>query len=63
MTGVEVMLLALGWVCIIEGIGPLAMTQAWQRSVRRLSDAPLSVIRGIGAILVGIGLAIVWLCA
>ena len=61
MSGWKVMLLALGWVFIIEGLGPMAATEKWRRALGEIQKAPLSLIRTVGTILVCVGLAIVWL--
>lgn len=61
MSGWQTMLLALGWVLIIEGIGPLTAGRSWQKALVMLSQAPLPMIRALGAILVCAGLALVWL--
>ena len=61
MSSWKVMLLALSWVLIIEGFGPMAAAGAWQRALGQIQKAPLSLIRCIGTILVCTGLAIVWL--
>ncbi len=60
MTSWEVMLLALGWVCIFEGFCPMVMPARWKKSIAEVARAPENAIRGIGLMLVVTGLAIVW---
>lgn len=60
MQGWEVMMLALGWVLVIEGISPLIAPERWVAMIRQLADSDPRAIRAAASAVVGLGLVIVW---
>ena len=53
MSRLDVMMLALGWVLVIEGF--------WKESISRFLDEPDRALRITGLLLVALGLAIIWI--
>ncbi len=62
MKGSDILILALGWVLIFEGISPLAAPRAWLRALKKLSHADPRAVRAAASVLVALGLLIVWSC-
>ncbi|MDO5530571.1 DUF2065 domain-containing protein [Sutterella sp.] len=60
MSGWEILGLAFGWVMIIEGITPLIAPDRWREAIEEISRAPSSAVRAAAAVIVTIGLLIVW---
>lgn len=60
MSGADILLLAFGWVLVIEGLTPLIMPQAWQRAVKGLSEAEPRALRAAASVIVAVGLVIIW---
>ncbi len=55
------MMLALGWVLVIEGFMPMLAPGFWKKAVRRVSEEPDASLRITGLLLVVFGLALVWI--
>lgn len=60
MEGWEILMLALGWVFVIEGLSPLVMPERWLAMLTELSKCDPKVIRTAAAAIVGVGLVIIW---
>lgn len=60
MSGADILLLAFGWVLVIEGLTPVIMPQAWQRAVKSLSEAEPRALRAAASVIVAVGLVIIW---
>ncbi len=61
MSKIDVMMLALGWVLVIEGITPMIAPGFWKDAVRRIVETPDASLRITGLLLVALGLAIIWI--
>ena len=61
MSRLDVMMLALGWVLVIEGFTPMVATGFWKESISRFLDEPDRALRITGLLLVALGLAIIWI--
>jgi uncharacterized protein YjeT (DUF2065 family) len=61
MSRVDAMMLALGWVLVIEGFMPMLAPGFWKKAVRRVSEEPDASLRITGLLLVVFGLALVWI--
>ena len=61
MSRLDVMMLALGWVLVIEGFTPMVAPGFWKESISRFLDEPDSALRITGLLLVALGLAIIWI--
>ena len=57
----ETLWLVCAVVLIIEGIGPWLFPNRWRRYVKLLARQPVAVLRQWGALLVIMGLIILWL--
>lgn len=57
---IDVLILALGWMAVFEGISPLLFPNGWRNAVRELIEQPESTIRFFGAGLVTTGLLVIW---
>ncbi len=57
----KVILLALGFMIVFEGIFPLIAPGLWQRSLAQISRVPPETVRRAAMILVAFGLAWIWL--
>lgn len=55
------MMLALGWVLVIEGFTPMVAPGFWKESISRFLDEPDRALRITGLLLVALGLAIIWI--
>jgi uncharacterized protein YjeT (DUF2065 family) len=55
------LLLALGFVLIVEGIGPLVAPNGWRRMVAQLSEQPDNQLRRVGGCLVVAGAVIAFM--
>ncbi len=60
MKGSDVLILALGWVLIIEGVAPLVMPELWLKSIRKISESDPRAVRTTAAVMVAVGLGVVW---
>lgn len=61
MSRLDVMMLALGWVLVIEGFTPMVAPGFW-KSISRFLDEPDRALRITGQVLlVALGLAIIWI--
>ena len=60
MKGSDVLILALGWVLIIEGVAPLMMPELWLKSIRKISESDPRAVRTTAAVMVAVGLGVVW---
>ena len=60
MKGSDVLILALGWVLIIEGVAPLEMPELWLKSIRKISESDPRAVRTTAAVMVAVGLGVVW---
>ncbi len=61
MSRTDVILLALGWVLVMEGLPALIAPERWREALRSVSAAPSETLRAIGAGLVLLGISLVWL--
>lgn len=61
MSRLDVMMLALGWVLVIEGFTPMVARGFWKESISRFLDEPDRALRITGLLLVALGLAIIWI--
>lgn len=61
MSRLDVMMLALGWVLVIEGFTPMVALGFWKESISRFLDEPDRALRITGLLLVALGLAIIWI--
>lgn len=61
MSRVDAMMLALGWVLVIEGFMPMLAPGFWKKAVRRVSEELDASLRITGLLLVVFGLALVWI--
>lgn len=61
MSRLDVMMLALGWVLVIEGFTPMVAHGFWKESISRFLDEPDRALRITGLLLVALGLAIIWI--
>ncbi len=57
----KVLLLALGFMVVFEGIFPLVAPGLWQRAVVEIAKQPPETIRRAAMVMVVVGLAFVWL--
>ena len=60
MKGSDVLIMALGWVLIIEGVAPLVMPELWLKSIRKISESDPRAVRTTAAVMVAVGLGVVW---
>lgn len=60
MKGSDVLILAFGWVLIIEGVAPLVMPELWLKSIRKISESDPRAVRTTAAVMVAVGLGVVW---
>lgn len=60
MKGSDVLILALGWVLIIESVAPLVMPELWLKSIRKISESDPRAVRTTAAVMVAVGLGVVW---
>ncbi len=60
MSGSDILLLAFGWVLVIEGITPLIAPEKWQRALEAASHADPRAVRGAAGVIVAAGLLIIW---
>ena len=61
MSRLDVMMLALGWVLVIEGFTPMVAPGCGKESISRFLDEPDRALRITGLLLVALGLAIIWI--
>ena len=61
MNRIDVMLLALGWVLVIEGLMPMLAPGFWKEAVRRVAEQSDATLRITGFLLIVLGLVIVWI--
>jgi uncharacterized protein YjeT (DUF2065 family) len=54
------LLAALCLVAVLEGVFLFAAPQAWKRMAEQLLATPLPLLRRMGALTLGIGLAVLW---
>ena len=57
----KTLVLALCFMAVFEGILPLVAPAKWKQAVKTAADLPDAVLVRIAAVLVGGGLAAVWL--
>lgn len=57
----KTLFLALCFMAVFEGILPLVAPAKWKQAVKTAADLPDAVLVRIAAVLVGGGLAAVWL--
>lgn len=57
----EAFWMALAFVFIIEGAGPLLFPRRWRNYIAQLSQQPLSALRQIGGVMVTIGLVFLYI--
>lgn len=57
----KTLVLALCFMAVFEGILPLVAPAKWKQAVKTTADLPDAVLVRIAAVLVGGGLAAVWL--
>ena len=55
----EVMIVALGWVLVIEGLLPLTAPEVWKKTVSEIARARHETLRAAGAVFVAAGVTIV----
>lgn len=55
----EVMVAALGWVLVIEGLLPLTAPEVWKKAVSEIARARPETLRAAGAVFVAAGVTIV----
>ena len=60
MKGWEILLLAFGWVMVIEGITPLVAPERWKALLAELVEAPVPALRTAAGVVVALGVIIVW---
>ncbi|WP_295481088.1 DUF2065 domain-containing protein [Sutterella sp.] len=60
MKGWEILLLAFGWVMVIEGITPLVAPERWKALLAELIEAPVPALRAAAGVVVAVGVIIVW---
>lgn len=56
----KTLFLAMGFMFIFEGIMPLAFPERWRAAIKRVLMIPADQLRIMAAIMVGVGLCIVW---
>lgn len=52
---------ALALVMVIEGLGPFLFPNQWRWAMREISAWPERWLRGLGAVLLGLGVASLWM--
>lgn len=57
----KVILLALGFMAVFEGLLPLLATKWWQSSLMMIAAADPRQVRNTAAIVIILGLALIWL--
>ena len=57
----KVLLLALGFMVVFEGIFPLVAPELWQRSLERIAQIAPETVRRAAMLMVISGLAWIWL--
>ena len=60
MSRLDVMMLALGWVLVIEGFTPMVAPGFWKESISRFLDEPDRALRITGLLLDAIRQAKLW---
>lgn len=60
MKGWEILLLAFGWVMVIEGITPLVAPERWKALLAELIETPVPALRAAAGVVVAVGVIIVW---
>lgn len=56
----KVILLALGFMAVFEGLLPLLATNWWQSSLKIIAAADPRQVRNTAAIVIVAGLAVIW---
>lgn len=56
----DLVILACGWVMVMEGITPLLFPKSWRQALSELSRLDEEILRRIAAVIVSIGLAVIW---
>ena len=56
----KVILLALGFMAVFEGVMPLIATDAWKKAMRQMLDTDNESIRKVAFTVICLGLAVVW---
>jgi uncharacterized protein len=54
----QVLMLALGFVLVLEGIGPLLFPNKWRRYLQEISEQNQTVLRRLGGALVTAGIVL-----
>ncbi|MBB1269723.1 DUF2065 domain-containing protein [Shewanella sp. SR44-3] len=54
----QILMLALGFVFILEGIGPLLFPNKWRRYLKEISEQNQAVLRQLGGTLVTAGIVL-----
>lgn len=57
----RVIVLALAFMCVFEGLMPLVLPRTWQRTLRQLSEINPESVRIMAACVIALGLAVIWL--
>lgn len=57
----KVLLLALGFMVVFEGLFPLVAPALWQRSLTEISRLPPETVRRAAMVMVLFGLALIWI--
>lgn len=60
MSGADILILAFGWVLVIEGFTPMLMPEAWQKALKSLTEANPRALRAAASVMVAVGLVIIW---
>lgn len=56
----EVMVMALAWVLVIEGLGPCLFPRGWRQALSQLLQLPEGQLRIGGFALIAVGLLVLW---
>lgn len=56
----KVIILALGFMAIFEGLMPLIATEAWKKALRQMLGIDNESIRKVALTVICLGLAIIW---
>ena len=57
----KVVLLALGFMLVFEGLMPMIAPEKWQMLLKQLSAESLDLVRKVAMAMICLGLMVVWL--
>lgn len=56
----KVIILAIGFMAIFEGLMPLLATESWQEAMKKMAHLPAGEVKRYAFAIICFGLAIVW---